>query len=136
MIEWIIQLLVEVRVRILMLLRRTPTKEDDEVWIKIRGTGNRYSISNKGQVRRDAYKRRRRNGSLYVLSESALVKPYYVPNRTGLRVKIRYEGNVRVQKHLAYLVANHFLYKPTDAKRLMWIDGNKDNCAVYNLRWK
>lgn len=130
------QLISELKVRTQMLLRRTPTKDDDEIWIKIRGTNNRYSVSNKGKVRRDQYRRRRSNGSIYVLSKSAPVSTYYAPNRTGPRVKLRYASGKRIQKHLAYLVAEHFLYKPTDAKRLQWIDGDKDNCAVYNLRWK
>lgn len=135
-----IQLLLHRLRTVKMLLDRTPKKEDPEKWVKIRGTNNRYSVSNKGEVRKDEYRIRRKNGTIWHNKQvyKLDIKPRTDGKkpRQGLYVKLRVNNGVRIQRNVAYLVANHFLYKPTNAKRLEWIDGDTHNNAAYNLRWK
>ena len=119
-----------------MLLRRTPLPTDDEMWVHVRGTNKKYSVSNKGKIRRNPWKTRRSNGVMLTRSDTCVIKPYQrEKGRKGLYVKLRIHNKIIV-KNVAYLVANHFLYRPVRSSRLEWIDGDTHNNAVHNLRWK
>ena len=129
-------MLTEWRVKTQMLLRRKPLPTDDVVWVHVRGTNKKYSVSNKGEIRRNPWKTRQSNGVLKGRDYPYVIKPYQrEKGRRGLYVKLRIHNKIIV-KNLAYLVANHFLYKPVNSSRLEWIDGDTHNNAVHNLRWK
>lgn len=78
-----------------------------------------HSVSNFGRVRNDKTgvimkPRVTVNGNIYA-DLNALGKSY--------------------PKNVAVLVANAFIPNPTNAKRVDFIDGNKGNCHVDNLKW-
>lgn len=78
-----------------------------------------HSVSNEGRVRNEKTntilkQRALSNGNQYV-SLNALGKGY--------------------PKNVAVLVANAFIPNPTNATRVDFIDGDKTNCHVDNLKW-
>lgn len=93
-----------------------------ERWKKIKGTNERYQISNKGRVWSN-------------ISGKYLVAH---PNGRGyLHVLIYWEGGGRSTMKVHRMVAEHFLLKPRDKSKdqINHKDGCKINNDVSNLEW-
>lgn len=98
--------------------------EDDEVWITAKGLYD-YEVSTYGGVRK--------------YFETKKGKSYYrepnqiVTQSNGLIVNIiDNKAGVRSQKSVAKLIYNSFM--DTDVNfDIMFIDGNKENCSLYNM---
>ena len=86
----------------------------------IKGLSNRYGIS--------------KDGSIYSWSIRGCMKPS-VHSGGHLQVLLRMlDGRVR-SFSLGRLVAAQFMERGGSGTFLMYLDGNKLNCSVYNLTW-
>lgn len=95
-----------------------------EMWRPIKGYGRSYEVSNRGEIRSCGYSRILRqceneNGDIIVTLEK-------------LTKEIKIEP---VDHLLVFLVAEAFLPNPYNFTQLSFIDGNRKNYRVENLRW-
>lgn len=95
-----------------------------EQWRPIKGYGKSYEVSNQGQIRSCGYSRILRqceneNGDIIVTLEK-------------LTKEIKMEP---VDHLLVFLIAETFLPNPYNFTQLSFIDGNRKNYRVENLRW-
>ena len=107
----------------------------EEHWKFIRGTLRRYSVSNYGNVRRNAYRVRGALGVVRWYEEAPLYPAVRKDDRKGLWCKLRVHGRVR-QINVGRCVADHWLYAPIRKKELVWLDGNHENNHLSNLAWR
>lgn len=92
-----------------------------EVWRKIDGFGDKYQISNHGNVR--SFKR----------GYGKIMKP--VKNRYGyLTIKLVYFDQKK-RFYIHRLVTTYFLQNPENKSFVNHIDGNKKNNHLSNLEW-
>lgn len=87
-----------------------------EEWRTIHGFP-RHRVSNEGRVR---------------MGTGRIVRPYY--HSDGTKMIRLYTTSVN-PRSVALLVANAFIPNPTNATRVDFIDGDKTNCRVDNLKW-
>lgn len=95
-----------------------------EQWRPIKGYGRSYEVSNRGEIRSCGYSRILRqceneNGDIIVTLEK-------------LTKEIKIEP---VDHLLVFLIAETFLPNPYNFTQLSFIDGNRKNYRVENLRW-
>ncbi len=101
----------------------------------MQGTVKRYSISNHGRLRRNAYSKRNSLGYVRYLQTQLLEPQPRTDNREGLWAKLRApDGRLR-QVNIGRLVATHFLYVPVGNPELHYINSNKEDCHLANLEW-
>ena len=108
---------------------------EEEYWKFIRGTLRRYSVSNHGRIRSNAYRIRRANGSVRWYEVGYLEPKPRTDDRKGLWCKLKVHGRAR-QINVGICVAEHWLYKPIRGGTVVWLDGNHENCHVSNLAWR
>jgi len=93
----------------------------EEVWKKLPEYDNKYAISNFGNLKN--------------LHTGKILRKNIAPN--GGVYYVCYRDKIRHSRSATQLVANAFLPKPDKANRKVeCIDGNKNNIAVNNLRWR
>lgn len=90
-----------------------------EIWKNIEETGNLYSVSNKGVVKRN--------------KDGKIMKQYLHPNGY-MNVKLTYNGKQRNYK-AHRLVAKAFLPNPDNLPQVNHKDENRSNNLVENLEW-
>ena len=93
----------------------------EEIWKDIVGFEGLYKISNKGHV---------------INNEGRLIKEYF--NKTAKTVFVKLYNPVLkkdISKTVGFLVAEHFLIKPADAKKVRHLNNNPLDKSVENIQW-
>lgn len=96
----------------------------EEEFKPIIGYEELYEISNKGRCRKKINLR----GDEFLKPILNIVDKKYV-------YSLKKDGKT-LNKEISLLLATHFLPNPENSKRLEWLDGNKQNYSLDNLKWK
>lgn len=110
-----------------------------EEWRTIKGTNNKYSVSNLGNVKRNEHYTIVRptsthpNGAQMFYKEKE-IKGYL--NSEGYKiVYLQISSNNRITKKVHRLVAEAFISNPKNLPQVNHIDENRQNNSVDNLEW-
>lgn len=107
----------------LTMKERRLRKIDDEIWVEIPYTDNRYEVSNYGRVRSYCYDK----------VNGRIIKPGKIRGFNTATLKI--DGKLS-QVFIHKLVAEFFVYRESDEQTVViHLDWNKQNNYFTNLRW-
>ena len=108
----------------------------EELWKDIKGFEGLYQVSTLGRVRsldgvKEFYPMERKPYTQ--LRKGRILKPYYGPNKF-LTVLLYKDGDIN-RKAVHRIVAKTFLENPKGYKKVGFIDGDKTNTKLENLKW-
>lgn len=90
--------------------------EDVEIWKPV--IEGRYWISNLGNIK----------------NKKGLLKPNYNASTVGVVLSVG--SGIQRWRSIARMVAEAFLDKPEGSAKLVYLDGDKNNCKAENLKWE
>lgn len=103
--------------------------ESKERWLPIKGTNNKYFVSDKGGFRRVASK-----GFQSKNKDSYIYPKGFMANGSKI-VSVMYNDKP-VNKNLSQLILNTFNNTNFKHKRVSYKNGNPKDCALSNIEWK
>jgi DNA-directed RNA polymerase specialized sigma subunit len=107
----------------MIIKQRKLRKIDDEIWLEVPNSNNRYHISNYGRIKSFSYNKT--DGQILKLSEV-----------NGFKHIQLYLNKVSLRYYVHKLVAEIWIPKPSDLHTYVaHLDGNSKNNSVSNLEW-
>ena len=94
----------------------------DEVWKPIKGTDDKYFVSNYG-------------GFKYTDGKK-FIYPKGYKSKTAKLVSVRYKNKKILNKNLGQLVLNTFNNTNITRRHVLYKNGNHHDCALSNISWK
>lgn len=108
------------------------TKYNTEEWKDITGYDGRYSVSNKGRLRRNEWTVETTDGRLITYKEMIMSTP---PNKDGYPIANLTKDKKRRTVRVHRIVAKEFVDNPNNYIEVNHIDEVKDNNNADNLEW-
>lgn len=96
--------------------------KDDEVWLPVKGTDDKYFVSNYG-------------GFKYTDGKKFFYPKGY-KTKSARMVCVKYKGNKTLNKNLSQLVLNTFNNTNITRRHVFYKNGNHHDCALSNISWK
>jgi len=104
-----------------------------ELWLPVYGHSERHRISNKGRLKRLAYKVKRKDG--VVTSRAERLVTGAIDKTTGYRVVVLSANGKNKTTRMHRLAAQAFIPNPESHPEVNHIDFNKSNNCDDNLEW-
>lgn len=102
---------------------------EQERWLPIKGTNNKYFVSDKGRFRRIASKGfQNKNKDSYIYPKGFMAN--------GSKIVSVVYNDKPVNKNLSQLILNTFNNTNFKHKRVFYKNGNTKDCALSNIEWK
>ena len=101
----------------------------EEIWVEVTGFPN-YEVSNRGRIKSKDTTLKRKSGYVYKHGKMLNGSQY----KGYVTIKL-VNGDIRVNKYLHRIVAEHFIENPLNKPYINHIDNNPMNNDADNLEW-